>query len=234
MTNDTVIIEPDGATLAKHAAEWLVARMEASSGPFRLALSGGSTPRLLYRLLAAEPYASRIPWTRLELFWGDERFVPWDDADSNYKMARDEWLSKIDAPQGHIHPIPTDTTPEDCAERYEAELRDIADRRGPGYFDVVLLGLGDDGHTASLLPNQPVLDERAHWVAAVMKGRDEPRITLTYPALESSRTIVFLVTGAEKRDVVRRTREGDMHLPAARIQPKGEIVWFLDKAAAGA
>jgi 6-phosphogluconolactonase len=230
MPKGTVFVDKDADAVARHACDWLVARIAGGTGPFRLALSGGSTPRLLYRLLADVT----LPWDRLELYWGDERFVPWDDADSNYRMARDEWLSRIDAPASQIHPIPTDTTPEDCAARYEELLRGIADRRGPAFFDVVLLGLGADGHTASLLPNQPVLDERAHWVAPVLKGRDEPRITLTYPALESSRAVAFLVTGAEKRDAVMRTREGDIHLPAARLEPKGETVWFLDDAAAGA
>ncbi|HEY2068830.1 MAG TPA: 6-phosphogluconolactonase [Rhizomicrobium sp.] len=230
MTNDNAIIEQDSATLAGRAAEWLMERIASSNGPFRLALSGGSTPRLLYQLLAKET----LPWDRLELFWGDERFVPHDDPDSNYKMAYDAWLSHADAPAARVHPIPTDTTPEDCAERYERTLRAIADRRGPAFFNVVLLGLGADGHTASLIPGQPVLEERAHWVAPVMKGRDEPRISLTYPALESSQAVVFLVTGAAKRDAVARVRDGDMHLPAARLSPKGETLWFLDRAAAGA
>ncbi|HEY1630041.1 MAG TPA: 6-phosphogluconolactonase [Rhizomicrobium sp.] len=229
MTKDTVIVEADAAAVAHRAADWLMEKIETGSGPFRLALSGGSTPRLLYRLLAQR----QMPWERLELFWGDERFVPPDHPDSNYRMARDEWLKHAPT-SAQIHPIPTDTTPQDCAARYEELLRGIADRRGPGYFDVTLLGLGADGHTASLLPGQPVLDERAHWVAPVLKGRDEPRITLTYPALESSKAVAFLVTGAEKRDTVARVREGDLHLPAARLRPRGAIVWFLDEAAAGA
>jgi 6-phosphogluconolactonase len=234
VTNDTAFVDKDGAAVARRAAAWLVERMEAGTGAFRMALSGGSTPRLLYRLLSEHPYRNRIPWDRLELFWGDERFVPWSDATSNYNMAREEWLARVDAPPSRVHPIPTDTTPEDCAERYETILRAIADRRGPAYFDVVLLGLGADGHTASLLPNQPVLDERAHWVAPVLKGRGEPRITLTYPALESTRAAVFLVTGAEKRDAVAAVRGGDERLPAGRLYPKGETIWFLDEAAAGA
>jgi 6-phosphogluconolactonase len=226
------IVEPDAAALAARAAQWLIERMNATTGPFRLALSGGSTPRLLYRLLA-----TGMPSARLELFWGDERFVPQDDPDSNYRMANEEWLSRGDVPRDHIHPIPTDTDPDDCARRYEALLKSTygADRLDPArpLFDVVLLGLGGDGHTASLLPGQPVLDERARWAAAVLKGRDEPRITLTYPALESSRTIAFLVTGADKRDAVRRARAGDESLPAGRLHPLGETFWFLDSAAAG-
>ena len=234
MARGTVIVEADAGAVARRVADWLIERMNEGGEPFRLALSGGSTPRLLYRLLSEHPYRGQVPWERLHLFWGDERFVPWNDEDSNYNMAREEWLSRVDAPASHIHPIPTDTTPEDCAERYATILRAIADRRGPAFFDVVLLGLGADGHTASLLPNQPVLDERARWVAPVLKGRGEPRITLTFPALESSRVLAFLVTGAEKRNAVARVRDGDMLLPAARLHSKGETLWFLDEPAAGA
>ena len=226
----TTIVEPDPQSLARRAAQWLVERSAATQGSFRLALSGGSTPRLLYRLLATS-----MPTARLELFWGDERFVPPDDPDSNYRMAKEEWLSHADIPHGQIHPIPTDTDPRDCAHRYEATLKsvygaDVLDPARP-LFDVVLLGLGDDGHTASLLPGQPVLGERTRWTAPVMKGRDEPRITLTYPALESSRAVVFLVTGADKRDAVAHARAGDESLPAGRLHPQGETIWFLDEAA---
>jgi 6-phosphogluconolactonase len=132
--------------------------------------------------------------------------------------------------------MPTDTTPDDCAARYDALMKQkygaqAFDPARP-FFDVMLLGLGDDGHTASLIPGQPVLEERARWVAPVMHGRDEQRITLTYPALESSRTIAFLVTGADKAPTVARVRSGDTALPAARIRPHGETIWFLDSAAA--
>jgi 6-phosphogluconolactonase len=131
--------------------------------------------------------------------------------------------------------MPTDGTPVDAAERYETQLKRIygADKFDPArpLFEIVFLGLGSDGHTASLLPGQPVLDEREHWVAAVTEGRSEPRITLTYPAIESSSTIAFLVTGADKASAVSATRRGDQNLPAARINPRGEILWFLDRAA---
>jgi 6-phosphogluconolactonase len=226
------IVEPDPASLARRTAQWLVERANATTGRFRLALSGGSTPRLLYRLLATD-----MPSARPELFWGDERFVPQNHPDSNYRMAREEWLSHADIPRGQVHPIPTDTDPNDCARRYEATLKSAygADAFDPArpLFDVALQGLGSDGHTASLLSGQPVLDERARWVAPVMQGRAEPRITLTYPALESSRAVIFLVTGADKRDAVRRAREGDQSLPAGRLKPQGETIWFLDDAAAG-
>ncbi|HTQ14328.1 MAG TPA: 6-phosphogluconolactonase [Rhizomicrobium sp.] len=233
MASGSAIVEADAGALARRAAGWLVARMTASQGAFRLALSGGETPRLLYRLLAEDPLRGRIPWSRLELYWGDERFVPWSSPDSNYNRAREEWLSRVDAPAGSIHPIPTDTTPDDCAARYETTLRARA-KDAPCLFELVLLGLGADGHTASLLPGQPVLEERARLVAAVPRGREEPRITLTYPALESSAAVAFLVTGAAKRDVVARARRGDESLPAGRLRPRGETVWFLDEAAAGA
>src|SRR5271154_4614857 len=141
------IIEPDPAALIRHVAQWLVER--AAERPLHLALSGGSTPRPLYRLLATDPFRSRIDWSRLEIFWGDERFVPQDDPDSNYRMANEEWLSHVDIPRDHIHPIPTDTDPDDCARRYEATLKSAygADALDPArpLFDVVLLGLGADG-----------------------------------------------------------------------------------------
>jgi 6-phosphogluconolactonase len=227
-------IEPDGDALARYVARWLAERIAASSGPFRLSLSGGSTPKTLYGMLAKEPYASRVEWEKVEFYFGDERFVPHDHPDSNFRMANDALLSHVAAE--HIYPMPTDTTPEDCAQRYEALMKknyggDTFDPTRP-FFDVMLLGLGDDGHTASLIPGQPVLDERTRWVAPVLHGRDEPRITLTYPALESSRAIAFLVTGADKAPIVRRVRSGDMALPAARIRPHGEVIWFLDRAAA--
>jgi 6-phosphogluconolactonase len=132
--------------------------------------------------------------------------------------------------------MPVDGTPADAAERYETQLKRVygADEIDPArpLFEIVFLGLGSDGHTASLLPGQPVLEERKHWVAAVSEGRSEPRITLTYPAIESSNRIAFLVTGADKASAVRATRAGDQNLPAARIRPRGEILWFLDRAAA--
>jgi 6-phosphogluconolactonase len=232
----TAHIAADPEALADMAAEFLLARIMASSGIFRLVLTGGVTPRLLYRKLAIASYASQIPWSRVELFWGDERCVPWDHPDSNFRMARETLLSSsLVAPRG-IYAIPTDATPEEGARRYETTLKEYygASTINPErpLFDCVLLGLGPDGHIASLLPNQPVLDEKNQWVAAVPKGRDEPRITLTYPALQSSRVTAFLVTGSQKAEAVERVRAGDTNLPGGRLKPEGETVWFLDSAAA--
>jgi 6-phosphogluconolactonase len=227
-------VEPDGDALARYVTLWLAERIAASKEPFRLSLSGGSTPKTLYRLLAQEPYGSRVEWEKVEFYFGDERFVPHDDPDSNFRMANDALLSHIAG--ARVHPIPTDTTPDDCAARYDALMKQkygaaSFDPARP-FFDVMLLGLGDDGHTASLIPGQPVLNERTKWAAPVPNGRDEQRITLTYPALESSRTIAFLVTGAAKAQTVARVRGGDASLPAARIRPHGAVMWFLDSAAA--
>lgn len=230
------IIMPDAASLATRAAEWLAARIAAKQGSFRLVLSGGSTPRGLYALLGSPPWRTRIDWARVELFWGDERFVSYDNPDSNFRMARETLLSWISLPPANIHSMSTDGDPADAARRYETLLKNIygaetLDASRP-LFDVVLLGLGNDGHTASLLPGEPVLGEREKWVDAVTHGRAEPRITLTYPAIESSVAIAFLVAGQDKAAAVRAARAGDLSLPAARLHPQGEVLWFLDSAAA--
>lgn len=229
-------IADDPDALAALAAHWLVATLNSLSGELRIALSGGSTPKQLYHLLASAPLLDRLPWQRIALYWGDERFVPHDSPQSNYRMVQQTLLATAPIPPDRIHPIPVDGTPVEAALRYEAELKqDYGAERfiaSQPLFDVILLGLGVDGHTCSLLPGQPVLDERGHWVAAVMAGRDEPRITLTYPAVEASRIIAFLVTGAEKARTVKAVRSGDLDLPAARIRASGDVIWFLDKAAA--
>jgi 6-phosphogluconolactonase len=233
-----VEIAPDPVALARKAAHWLVERMMAAPSDFRLSLSGGSTPRGLYALLGSDEFKASVPWDKLELFWGDERFVPPDDKESNYRMARETLLNRAPMSADRIHPIPTDGTPDDAARRYEALLKKIygADQFDPGrpLFDVILLGLGADGHTGSLLPGQPVLQEKTRWVEAVAQGRPEARITLTYPAIESSGVMAFLVAGADKAPAVKGARAGDQALPAARLRPQGEAIWFLDRAAAGA
>jgi len=223
----------DLETLSVQAAELIADHIRESSGPYRLALSGGNTPRGCYQHLA---HLHQLPWEQVEIFQGDERFVPPDNPDSNYRMIRDTLLKSI-APRG-VFAMPTDGTPEQAARAYEEMLRQQygASALAPGrpLFDLQLLGLGEDGHTASLIPGQPVLDNRADWVAAVPQGRDEVRLTLTYPALESSRLILFLVSGAAKRDVMARARAGDQMLPAGRLCPQGEVIWLADRAAAGA
>jgi 6-phosphogluconolactonase len=237
LADATCEILDDPEALAHRVADWLLAAARAKPDVFAIALSGGSTPRRLYELLAAAPYRDAFPWSRTHWFWGDERFVPHDDAASNDRMARDALLSRVPIPETHIHPIPTEgLAPGAAAAAYERVLRafygrPVLDAAHP-LFDVVLLGLGPEGHTASLFPGTAVLEERARWVDAVVGAKAEPRITLTYPALESSREIAFLVAGADKRAVLERLFRGDRALPAARLRPIGALRFFLDRAAA--
>jgi 6-phosphogluconolactonase len=228
-----VLADPDA--LAERVAAWLTAQAGAKRSGFSLALSGGSTPKRLYQRLAAAPWRSRMPWGRVHLFWGDERFVPPDHPDSNQRMAREAMIARVPIPPGNLHPVPVDGTPEDAARRYEAELRAFAaGRPGEPLFDVQLLGLGPDGHIGSLFPGTPALAERGAWVVAVVGARPEPRITLTYPALEDSGAVAFLVSGAAKRAVLRQLLEGDLALPATALRPKGAVTVFADQAAMGA
>jgi 6-phosphogluconolactonase len=227
---------PDAEALAERAAAWILERVLMVARPVSLCLSGGSTPRALYQTLARAPYRDRMPWQRIHWFWGDERFVPSNDARSNYRMVRDALLDRIAAPVGSVHPIPTDGVTLDAAVvAYERELKQFygAEELSPErpLFDVTLLGLGEDGQTASLLPGTPVLEERSRWVAAVAGVAPEARITLTYPALESSRDVAFLVSGVAKREILARIREGSADVPAARIRPVGRLHWFVDRAA---
>jgi 6-phosphogluconolactonase len=230
-------IFPDPQSLAHHVAEWMTAAALAANAPFRVSLSGGSTPKTLYGLLASNEFRDRFPWPLVSWYWGDERFVAYDHPDSNYRMTREAMLAKAPVPPENIHPVPVDGTPESAALRYEQTLQRAygaatLDPARP-LFDLTLLGLGPDGHTASLLPGEPVLEERKRWVAAVSHGRPEIRITMTYPAIESSRRVAFLVAGAEKAAIMRTIRAGGSQVPAARIHPVGELFWFIDRAAAG-
>ncbi len=231
-------ILPDPTALAEHTAEWMTVAALAADGPCRVSLSGGSTPKALYALLASERFRNRFPWPRVHWYWGDERVVPYDHPESNYRMTREAMLSKVPVPPENVHPIPTDGEPDTAAQRYERTLQQAYGARNfdavHPLFDVTLLGLGVDGHTASLLPGAPVLEERKRWVAAVSHGRPEVRITMTYPAIESSRRVAFLVAGKEKAEIFGAIRAGNSRVPAARVQPVGELFWFVDRAAAGA
>jgi 6-phosphogluconolactonase len=226
----------DPEALARRVADWLLAISTARASTFTLALSGGGTPRKLYELLSRPPYHAAFPWHRTHLFWGDERFVPHDDESSNYRMVREAMLSRAPIPTANIHPVHTEgLTPDAAASDYERELQSFygaerLDRARP-LFDVTLLGLGPDGHTASLFPGTAVLEERERWAAAVV-GPKPTRITLTYPALESSRHVAFLVAGKEKREIFSRFQRGEPTLPAARLRPTGTLHLFADTAAA--
>jgi 6-phosphogluconolactonase len=230
-----VEIAKDPEALAHRTARWITDLAAASRDRFAICLSGGSTPRRLYQLLAEIPYRDALPSDRIHWFWGDERFVPWDHPESNYGMVHAALLERVPVPSDNIHGIPTTGTPADAAAAYERVLKsyygsESLDPTRP-LFDIQILGLGPDGHTASLIPGTSVLEERHRWVAEVIGGRPEPRITLTYPALESSRHTAFLVAGADKRATLSRALAGDQGLPAARIHPVGELIWFVDEAA---
>ncbi|MGH6934920.1 MAG: 6-phosphogluconolactonase [Methylocella sp.] len=230
----TVDVAGDEEPLARLVAGFIAAQASGVSGRFSLSLSGGSTPKRAYELLAES--SASLDWRKIHLFWGDERFVPPDHRDSNFRMAREALIDHVPIPAAQVHPIPTNSSsPEEAAGRYEITLQDFyggktLDPERP-LFDVTLLGLGEDGHTASLFPGTKALDERDAWVTSIIGVKSEPRISLTYPALQSSRLVVFIVSGAKKRDILARVLANDMALPATRLATRGTVHIFADRAA---
>ncbi len=242
MTNPDLIICRDAGELSQKAAERFVAlanEASASSGRFTVALSGGSTPRALYSLLATPGFAERIPWSKVHLFWGDERCVPPDRADSNYRMVRESLLTKISIPSENIHRMAGEKEPKTTAVEYEKELKtffQLSEGALPR-FDLILLGLGEDGHTASLFPGSAALDETEHLVAKVyVKKLNAHRLTLALPVLNESAQIYFLVAGKTKATIVKEllgTHPTMAKFPAQRIQPvNGALTWFITRDAA--
>lgn len=234
----TLRIYDDLAQMSRAAADFLCETALRKDGQVLIALSGGETPKPMYQLLGQDPVKTRMPWERVQWILGDERFVPPSSPDSNYGMARSAFLDHVPVPEANVHPVPTDgLTLDEAAKRYEATLKGLYGgdvlRIDRPLLDVTLLGLGPDGHTASLLPGQPVLTETKRWVAPVPHGRPQPRVSLTYPALDSSRIVAFLVAGEEKRDILNRVLSGDTSVPAGQIRPIGDVIWFTDRAAAG-
>jgi 6-phosphogluconolactonase len=233
------IVVADPVRLATTAAEHLMARIAANNNRVAVCLTGGSSPKQLYQLLAADDYAKRIPWDRVHWFIGDERFVPPSDPLNNMAMARKIFLDRL-APNDHIHPIPTDAAgPDEAAQRYERELKAFygADDLDPTQplFDIVLMGVGPDGHTASLFPGYPALAEKKRWVVGVPEAHVEPfvpRVSLTLPALASCREMLFEVAGKEKRAILDKLST-DESLPANRARSLRETVMLVDRAAVG-
>jgi 6-phosphogluconolactonase len=240
MTPQPIIdVESDAEALALRVAQFIAARVSSATGRFGLCLSGGTTPKRVYELLGSETLRAPHDWRKVHLFWGDERFVPPDHKDSNFRMAREALIDQVPIPASQVHPVPTSRgSPEEAAALYEVTLQDFygAKTLDPerALFDVTLLGLGEDGHTASLFPGTQALDERGAWVTSVTGVKPEPRISLTYPALESSGEILFIVSGASKREILSRVLAGDEALPAARLITRGTIRIFADQAAKGA
>jgi len=238
-TNREIIVVADGKAMAETAAQRLIKRLKDAKDRAAVCLTGGSSPEGLYRLLAEEPWRSQVPWNRVHWFMGDDRFVPENDPLSNMGMARRLFLDKVRAPSGNVHAIPSDAIdPEAAAYLYQDTLRKFygAERLDPArpLFDLVLMGVGPDGHTASLFPGSLALEEKERWVIGVAKAGMEPlvpRVTLTFPALASTREMLFIVDGSGKRDILRRVFSGE-NLPAARAHSDGALVWLLDRAAA--
>ncbi len=241
-----IVALPDRAALAEQAAERFVSiarNAMAVREMFTVALSGGSTPRDLYALLATPKFSTQIQWTYTHVFFGDERAVPPHHPDSNYRMANEALISKIPIPQENVHRILGESKPDDAARVYEQILREFfaptLSRVGVPRFDLILLGLGADGHTASLFPHTPALRETARWVIAYFVDETKKnRITLTAPVINAAENILFLVAGAEKVQAVRAVLRGDYRpddFPAQLIQPtQGRVVWLLDREAASA
>jgi 6-phosphogluconolactonase len=236
--NRHVIRVSDPAALAKAAAERLIARIAANANRVAICLTGGSSPKQLYRLLATDAYRSRIPWDRVHWFIGDERFVPANDPLNNMGLARQIFLDRC-APVSNVHPIATDNTAdaEEAARRYEKELKSfyLAEQLHSTrpLFDLVLMGIGPDGHIASLFPDGAAIQQTDRWAVGVAQAHVEPfvaRVTLTLPALNSCREMLFEVSGPEKRAILTRVLAGE-NLPANRAHSIGETIWLVDEAA---
>jgi 6-phosphogluconolactonase len=232
-----LIVAPDADALARTAAERVTARIAANSGRIAICLTGGSGPKKLYQLLGSEAWRDRIPWNRVHWFIGDERVVPTDDPLNNMGVARATFLDR-NAPSGHIHPIPTSLgNPDRSAEAYAHELQAFygADSLDPArpLFDMVLMGAGPDGHTASLFPGYPAIEETERWVVGVPKANVAPfvpRVSLTLPVLASCREMLFEIAGHDKQPILTRLLNGET-LPATRARSQGETVWLVDQAA---
>jgi 6-phosphogluconolactonase len=238
-----IVIKRDPAALAEEAARWFVAAAGeaiAARGRFTVALSGGSTPKALFALLAGSPWVDQVEWANVHVYWGDERTVPPSDSQSNYKMAKETLLDHVAIPAGQIHRIVAENPdPEGAATAYTTTLRQtfgLAEGEFPR-FDLIHLGLGTEGHTASLFPGSPALSATAQLVAAPwVEKLDSYRITLTPPVINAAREVQFLAAGAEKAAMVRtilRDPHNPTEYPAQIVAPAdGALVWLLDEAAA--
>ncbi|MBI3961529.1 MAG: 6-phosphogluconolactonase [Deinococcus sp.] len=238
-----ILIYPDLAALSAAAAQQFVAaacQAISQQGRYTVALSGGSTPRALFTLLASKPYSQQIAWTQTHVFWGDERCVPPDHPDSNYRLANETLLSQVPLPQENVHRMPAELEPEQAATQYEQQLQQFFHLPAGAFpcFDLVLLGMGADGHTASLFPHTSGLHQRTRLVVAnYVPKLSTFRLTLTTPALNHAARIMFLVAGQDKAATLKEVLYGPRQpeqLPAQIIAPvKGQLVWLIDQAVSG-
>lgn len=207
-------------------------------GSFHIALAGGSTPKSIYELMATDRYQKQIPWSKTHVYFGDERCVPADHPDSNYRMATEALLAKVPLPENNIHPMRIDLSNiAASAERYEEELKNsLPDNGATAVFDLILLGIGDDGHTASLFPGTDILEEVGKWAAAVYVEKfDAWRISLTYPVINAAANVFIIAAGSGKQHILKQvltSESTDDAFPVQRVHPAGELTWYLDTAAA--
>ena len=243
MTKPEIRVAADEESLAREVAEEIAGLSQeaiARSGECSFVLSGGSTPKRLFTELAGEAWRDRLPWNAIKLFWGDERHVDPDHPDSNYRMVKEALLAKVPVPLSNVYRVKSELPDaKDAAQDYENIIRSVY-RLAPSQiprFDIVLLGLGNDGHTASLFPHTQALHERerlvvSNWVPKLATDR----ITMTVPVFNHAATVIFLVSGDSKAEILRRVLEGDRtpeEFPAQLIQPDhGRVVWAIDRAAA--
>lgn len=225
----------DKAALVARALELILSRIETAiqqRGQFTIALSGGSTPKPLYEAIAQQ----KLPWDKIHVFWGDERYVPPNHPDSNELMARDAWLNKVDFPAANIHPMPTDDAdPKSAAAKCEQHLLNFFNISSGSFpaLDVVLLGMGDDAHTASLFPHTEALKVSDRLITVGNKDGNH-RLTFTYPFINAARCVMFVVGGANKRPALAQVfapEADNFQYPSRLIQPQGELWWLLDAAA---
>lgn len=236
-----IAIYDDKHTLSQHAAAYIMRIAKESidqRGRFTIALTGGTTPGEAYRLLGSEPIRNQIDWQLVHVFWGDERCVPHTNPESNYYLAQQTLFDNVAIPKSQIHPVPTDLPDRDAASQaYTAEMQQAFDTHGIPSFDLIHLGMGPEGHTASLFPHQDSLREKHRLVMPVSVPKPPPdRLTFTPPLLNAARNVLFLVTGSEKADALHAVLEGEYQpdeYPAQIVRPtNGEVVWMLDRAAA--
>ncbi len=224
--------------LGRKSAEFFVDAASAAvqrAGSFTVAFCGGLTPALMYRALVSSDLRDRVPWTKGEYFWSDERCVPPENPDSNYGAAERELVSKVPAPRDRIHRMRGELQPERAAEEYKQELRRVFGNVPLPRFDLMMLGLGANGHTASLFPGSPALHEIRRWVVAnYVHELAACRLTFTFPVINAARNVVFVVAGKEKAPALRQVmRGGGTPVPAERVHPTaGRLIWFVEEAAA--
>jgi len=236
-----IAINDDKQTLSQHAAEYIMRVAKESidlHGRFTIALTGGTTPGEAYSLLGSEPIRSQIDWQLVHIFWGDERCIPHTNPESNFYLAQETLLENIAIPKSQIHPIPADQLDRDAASQaYIVEMQHAFGTNGIPSFDLIHLGMGPEGHTASLFPHQASLHEKHRLVMPVSVPKPPPdRLTFTPPLLDAARNVLFLVTGSDKADALRAVLEGEYQpdeYPAQIVRPtNGEVVWMLDRAVA--